>query len=363
MAKLKYTDNAASLLTATVNNTDDPATLSITAGDGAKFPSLAAGEWFPLVVVKTNKQFEKMRGTARSGDSITATRAQGGTTKLSFAIGDAVYLGPTKEFMDELLFREDALNGKPWYCGVATGTANAIALTANPVPTAYTDGMELTFTALSANSSASVTVNVNGLGAVNLRDAVGNSLAVGSIAAGGNYRIQRNGTANQFRIVSGIVPSSVPGDFTVNGQLFVPGGIDILPKNTKMLFINNAAPAGWTFDATHADRVIRCAASAGAGGGTGGSWTISGISVNNHTLTTAQIPPHSHIIDTEASQPANFNPGAALSPIGSSALGTSFLASRVDGGSGGAHNHGLTIGNAWRPSYVDAIVCTMSRGP
>lgn len=350
MAKLKYTDNAASLLTATVNNVDDPATLSITAGDGAKFPALAAGEWFPVVVVKTNKLFEKMRCTARSGDSLTVTRAQGGTSKLSFAIGDAVYCGPTKEFIDELLFKEDARDGKPWYCGVAGGTANAITLTATPAVTSpYVDGLELTFVALTDNTSTTVTVNVNGVGAVNLKDANGNALGVGAIKAGGNYRIQRNGTANEFRIVSGFVPSTIPGTLTIAGLLTVNGGIDIIPKNTKMLFIDTAAPPGWAFDNTYADRVLRCASTAGGGGGTGGSWTISGLTM-----------PHTH--------PVNITSGVASAGTvicvggGGNAV-TPDHTHNVVGNTSAASTSSVTHTPGWRPSYVDSIVCSMTRGP
>lgn len=352
MAKVKYTDNAVSLLTATVNNVDDPATLSITPGDGAKFPSIAAGEWFPLIVVKTTKEFEKMRCTARSGDSFTVDREQGGTTKLSFAIGDAVYLGPTKELLDEILFREDAQEGKPWYCGVAGGTANALTLTATPVPTAYVDGAEFTFTALLTNTNTAVTVNINGLGAVNLRDATGAALAVGAIVSGANYRIQRNGTNNQFRIVSGIIPTAVPGDFTVNGQLFALGGIDIIPKNTKMLFVNNAAPAGWTFDNTYADRVIRCAATAGAGTGTGGTWTISGLSGLYSGGASCPFSLYAQVLQTSSiAGPASVPfAGPQNATVYGSITVPSFAVSV-------SHTPG------WRPAYVDTIVCTMNRGP
>lgn len=354
MAKLKYTDNAASLLTTTINNSDDPVTFSITASDGAKFPSLTAGEWYPIVVIKANQQLEKMKVTARSGDSMTAVRAQGGTTKLAFSIGDAVYMGPTKEFIDELLFKEDALAGKPWYCGVAGGTANAIALSAAPTITAYADGMEVTFVALTDNTSTSVVVNIDGVGNVSLKDSNGNALAVGAIKAGGNYRIQRNSTANDFRVVSGFVPTAVPGAFSVGGVLSVLGGIDVIPKNTKLSFINNAAPTGWVFDAALSDKVLRCPPAATDGGVTGGTWTVAGLTASAHSHTqqgTFFVPADSGSVDR----------------VGTGA----FQVSRVDhnhtvtisGQTSNANTNGIASDASWRPAYVNAIPCYFNRGP
>ena len=351
MAKVKYTDNAASLLTATLNNVDDPATLSITAGDGAKFPALSAGQWFPVVVVKTTKAFEKMKCTARSGDSLTVTRGQGGTTLLSFAIGDVVYLGPTKEFMDELLLVEDAQNGKPHYCGVAGGSANALTLLGAPTVGSYVDGLELAFVALADNTNAVVVVNVDGLGNKNIKDAGGAALGVGVIKSGGNYRIQYNGTAGEFRIVSGIIPTSVPGDFTVGGQLFLPGGLDIIPKNTKMLFINSAAPPGWTFDATQADRVFRGAATVGAGTTQGGTWTISGLSMA-----------HTHPISFNSSAGIGTETQAVGQTPGIATMSSSHYHTVV-GNTAAASTSTVSHTPGWRPAYVDTIVCSMNRGP
>jgi hypothetical protein len=351
MAKIKYTDNAASLLTTTINNVDDPVTFSITASDGSKFPALSAGEWFPVVVIKSNQQYEKMKVTSRSGDSLTAVRAQGGSTKLSFNIGDAVYLGPTKEFMDEVLLTEDAQNGKPHYCGVAGGSANAITLAASPTLGAYVSGQILTFIALGTNSGA-VTVNTDSLGIKNLKDASGAALGAGTLVAGGNYAIQYNGTAGEYRLISGFPPSNIAGNLTVNGQILALGGIDIFPKNSKMQFFNNAAPAGWTFDATFADKVVRCAPLVGDGAGTGGSWTISGLT-------------HSH------THGINFNSGGLATGAETQALGQSPGINTVSashthtviGNTGVASTSAVSSDGTWRPAYVNAIVCTMNRGP
>jgi hypothetical protein len=61
-------------------------------------------------------------------------------------------------------------------------------------------------------------------------------------------------------------------------------------SNVDMLFVQAAAPTGWTQRTTINDRVLRMVS--GTGAGTGGSWTISGISVNDHTLSTSEIRSH-----------------------------------------------------------------------
>ena len=64
---------------------------------------------------------------------------------------------------------------------------------------------------------------------------------------------------------------------------------------TKMLFVQAAAPTGWTQDTSQTDLVLRIVD--GTGGGTGGDWEISGVSVDGHTLTTGEIPSHRHTLN------------------------------------------------------------------
>lgn len=127
---------------------------------------------------------------------------------------------------------------------------------------------------------------------------------------------------------------------------------NLIVTGTKMLFAQATAPTGWTQDTTLNDRVIRVVS--GAGAGTGGSWTISGLAVEDTTLTTAQMPAHSHRSgQTESGHNATGN-----TPVGYPLMGlpgSQFTS--VEGG-GLPHGHTLTIGNSWRPAYVDVIICT-----
>jgi len=65
-----------------------------------------------------------------------------------------------------------------------------------------------------------------------------------------------------------------------------------IPSGSRMLFYQASAPSGWSQITSVNDRVIRVVST--SGGGTGGSWTISGLSVLDHVLTVNEMPGHSH---------------------------------------------------------------------
>lgn len=177
--------------------------------------------------------------------------------------------------------------------------------------------------------------------------------------------------------------------------------VDGIPSGTRMVFVQAEAPVGWTQDTDVNDRVLRVVDS--GGGATGGSWTISGVTVNNHTLTVAQIPSHNHGGATGSagghSHSASTNTtgahthGMRTGGTTGSVLGFQTQANRgstmildvpgaqagsagahshtvnIDSvsahshsipsqGGGAGHNHGLTADGSWRPSYIDVIVAT-----
>lgn len=96
MAQQKFTNNAASKLASSL--TTGATTLSVTATEGSKFPTLAAGEWAMVNLIKLVAGLpvtEIVKVTARTGDLFTILRAQEGTTAATFAAGDLIELRPT----------------------------------------------------------------------------------------------------------------------------------------------------------------------------------------------------------------------------------------------------------------------------
>jgi hypothetical protein len=104
MATMKLGNNCNSRM---ANSLSVGATsLSITAGDGAKFPVLGAGDWHPLTLVKLvggMQVLEIVKATARAGDVFTIERGQENTTATDFSAGDRVELRFTAAAFDEAI--------------------------------------------------------------------------------------------------------------------------------------------------------------------------------------------------------------------------------------------------------------------
>ncbi len=122
-----------------------------------------------------------------------------------------------------------------------------------------------------------------------------------------------------------------------------------IPSGARMMFFETSAPSGFTLLTGYNDRTIILADSPTDDDvpNTAGSWTLSGISANQ--------PTHNH-------------------SIGGSTGGPSGVTDFTSGGTGAGsfdHTHSLpantgnsdptitmTLGNTWRPLYVQAIACT-----
>ena len=89
---VRFSNNAVSQLAA--NLTISGTSLSVTPGDGAKFPSLSAGQYFMATLVKADGSTEVVKVTARSTDTLTIARAAepvgGASTSYSFSAGDRI---------------------------------------------------------------------------------------------------------------------------------------------------------------------------------------------------------------------------------------------------------------------------------
>lgn len=258
---LAITNNAVSLTVGAINNTDNPVTFSITPGDGnLKFPATAGGKYFHIVVKNPDNTYEIMHVTARTSDSLTATRAQEGTTALSFSSGAAVEMRLTaQDFNDIIAYLAGAVS--------------------NPA------------------TNLTVTGTLTATGTVDL-----------SAAA-----------------------------------------VDILPSGMTITMFQTTIPDGWTLAATSNDTVPIMRSTNTVAGGTGGSWTLSGISNVATTLTAAQsgVPAHTHPV-----------PYAEIDAVGvarngsGGASGTFNSNNNTAASAASSHTHSMTLGNTWRPSYV-----------
>jgi len=162
----------------------------------------------------------------------------------------------------------------------------------------------------------------------------------------------------------------------------VIGANNSFAAGTVLTFFQAAAPSGWTQVTTHNDKAMRVVS--GAGGGSGGSIGFSAISaqsVAGHTLTTAEIPSHTHANSLSFSARGKKGGGGAspsqtvLADIGGVTsdfqtttmltnsgaiqpyeLNSAFTVSltNASAGSDGSHNHGV----GFQPAYIDMILCS-----
>lgn len=128
------------------------------------------------------------------------------------------------------------------------------------------------------------------------------------------------------------------------------------PIGTLMLFQQTSAPTGWTKQTTHDNKALRVVSGAAGSGGSVAFTTAfasQGVSgtVGSTTLTTSQIPSHTHTISYVS--PEGGTPG-----LGDN-VGAVFSTSTGGTGGGGSHNHsfsGTAINLA--VSYVDLIIAS-----
>jgi hypothetical protein len=203
---------------------------------------------------------------------------------------------------------------------------------------------EINAAASASNAATSATEAAASAAAVNLPSALGqglNLLRQKSTEDGFEYR-----TPEQTRQDLGAFPAAA------------------IPTGTKMLFQQTAAPTGWTKDTTHDNKALRVVSgTAGSGGSVAfstafASQEVSG-SVGNTTLTTAQMPSHTHQKASKYTFGAqNFRDAEAWSRVDTTDLAGQDLRTG-SAGSSNAHNHSFT-GTAINlaVSYVDLIIAT-----
>lgn len=85
---IKFTNNASGTLAVSLGTTDTA--ISLSAGHGALFPSLVAGDYFYATLADASNNLEVVKVTARATDQLTVVRAQDGTVARSFSAGDTI---------------------------------------------------------------------------------------------------------------------------------------------------------------------------------------------------------------------------------------------------------------------------------
>jgi hypothetical protein len=152
------------------------------------------------------------------------------------------------------------------------------------------------------------------------------------------------------------------------------GTVDVFPSGTKMLFQQTAAPTGWTKDTTHNNKALRVVSGTASTGGTVDFTTVFSTSrdtstvtatgtVGNTTLTTAQMPSHTHNASSGVFVTNLFPSNSDWAPnsvTGNLQMNGGATAST---GSSNSHNHSFTGTGHFHATnlnvqYVDLIIAT-----
>lgn len=118
---------------------------------------------------------------------------------------------------------------------------------------------------------------------------------------------------------------------------------------TLMLFVQTAAPTGWTKSTANNDKALRVVSgTASTGGSVAFTTAFANTSAGATTLSTSQLAAHSH--DTQIAG----GPGSPASFYYASTWGATNTIQTAQTGSGASHTHSLTLA----VQYVDVIIAT-----
>lgn len=107
---VRFSNNAVSRLAG--NITASATSISLTSGDGSKFPTLSAGQFFMATLIKSDGTTEVVKVTTRSTDTLTVVRAAepvaGVTSSYAFSVGDRIEARLTADALSAELDRLDS---------------------------------------------------------------------------------------------------------------------------------------------------------------------------------------------------------------------------------------------------------------
>lgn len=127
MSLIVWANNASSLLASGIAPTD--VSVTVTGGQGALFPTIAAGQIAVATLQDTSGNIEVVHITARTTDTMVIVRAQEGTTAAAFASGSRFELRLTAGILATLFQKTggDTISGTSSFTGILNmGSAGSI---------------------------------------------------------------------------------------------------------------------------------------------------------------------------------------------------------------------------------------------
>lgn len=268
---LMLNDAATVLASSTPASGAGSTTFTLVSGSG--FPTPTSGYAFYATLIQANNPTVKERVlcTARSGNTVTAIRAQDGTTALPWNANDQFQMRVNAGTIDQMVQVDQLQN--TLYNGAAASGTNSLTATVAGDLTALPDRFPLVLTAAGVNTgnvSLDLTIGSTATGVINVYKGNSLQLAPGDISAAGypillNYSATLgawimqnpatlNGTLSAAdgaqTVGSGTAATGTVGSY---GHYTLPNGV-IVNWATMQLADGGGAPPGnvdaatWTFD-------------------------------------------------------------------------------------------------------------------
>lgn len=211
---IKFSNNASATLAASINTS--VTTITLTAGQGALFPSLGASDYFYATLVDSSNNLEIVKVTARATDVLTVVRAQESTTAKAYLAGDRLELRPTAGSITDIITE---INN---HIADTTGAHAASAISNTPAGSIAATTVQDALNELDTEKFAKTGGAISGTTTVTVAGAA--NAVVGSTGGASNYGVVARNTDG------GVTIEFSAGGSNANSRLFsgTKAGTEIL---------------------------------------------------------------------------------------------------------------------------------------
>lgn len=211
MTQFLFANNAVSTLAAPIGPFETTAVLA--SGTGSLFPNPGAGQAFAITFQPAagGGNNEIAYCTARSGDSLTISRAEEGSANQAWSVNDTA-----QNLITAGALASFGQSGSGSNFAVDTGTANALvaSLSVAPGSLAALVGIPVLIQKGGAANTAAMTLALNGLASTSVTHADASAIGAGEWPQNGIGLVVLNEAATEFQLLSIMTQPATLSEFT-----------------------------------------------------------------------------------------------------------------------------------------------------